>query len=656
MGSTRPQRPDLIDGRSGQRLLLQTDRCTIGTVSHELTIVTEFRESAPGPSEVTYCWYGHSDSDNCHSLLKLVEDNDRHLRNRYLGWVGDVGASRHSGRRLTEWTALTDSFSYWWMTLIAERSVWKTPAIMDALRLLALEEVITANPPDRLILISPDPQLRSSIQRLCDSYQIPFQWKMPLEDRGSSSSMPGRSRHIHPVFAALAMFARYTYRWWKLRRVTPADFVEHENSVMFATRTQYPTKPVDYAQKPNSIMWPSLQTLLRGEGIPNNWLEMHSHSGRSPRLSHWVQQLRQYDKHSSRDEVHVVLDSFLSTQVLLRATVAYLKLVLVFLRLGSRRVPNNLANRSWLWPLHADAWKQSMIGHVAVENLFWFVLFDKALEGVSPQRRGFYLSEGQSWEAAFINAWQRHGLGELVAVPHSTIRFWDLRYYPDIGVSSERDPFPRPAADFVAVNGPLARAVLNGPGLPPRSTVECEALRYQHLGSADRWTPCSQDPCQPLRVLLVADYLQTLNEAMIRVIREASPLLPSGTQFTMKPQPHGTVSDSLLEQLAMDVRDEAISQLVHDFDIALVSSGTSAVVDLYLLGIPVVIFQHDNNLDFSPLKGFAELPTVGTASELAQALEDAVNMSKPPARANNLLFLDPSLDRWRALVGAPLNN
>lgn len=656
MGSTRPQRPDLIDGRSGQRLPFQNDRCTIGTVSYEATIVTEFRESSPGPSEVTYCWYGHADSEHCRSLLKLVEESDQHLRNRYLGWVSDVGASRHSGRRLTEWTALTDSFSYWWMTLIAERSVWKTPAIIDALRLLALEEVITANQPDRLILVSPDPQLRSSIQHLCDSYQVPFQWKMPLEDRGSSNTRLDRRRHIHPVFAALTTFARYTFRWWKLRRVTPADFVDHENSVMFATRTQYPTRPVDYAQEPNSILWPNLQALLRSEGIPNNWLEMNSQSGRSPRLSHWVQQLRQYNKHSSQNEVHVVLDSFLSTQVLLRVTVTYLKLVLVFLRLGSRRVSSSLVNRPWLWPLHADAWKQSMIGHVAVENLFWFVLFDKALEGVSPQRRGFYLSEGQSWEAAFISAWQRHGLGDLVAVPHSTIRFWDLRCYPDTGATSERDAFPRPVANTVAVNGPLSRAVLNGPGLPPRSTVECEALRYQHLGSADRWTPCSQDSGQPLRVLLVTDYLQTLNEAMIRVIREASPLLQPGTQFTMKPQPYGTGSASLLEHLAMDVRDEAISQLVHDFDIALVSSSTSAVLDLYILGIPVVVFQHDNNLDFSPLKGSAELPTVGTAGELAQALEDAADMSEPPARANNLLFLDPSLDRWRVLVGAPPDN
>ncbi|MAG68948.1 MAG: hypothetical protein CL471_01410 [Acidobacteria bacterium] len=619
-------------------------------------LVLESSESAPTSFKAVYCWYGHTDPPNGHSLLKLVEENDERLRDKYLRWVSDVGESRHKGRRLTEWTALTESFSYWWMTLIAERSVWKTPAIIDALRLFALEEEIAANPPDRLILVSPDPQLRSSIQRLCDSYQVPFQWKMPLGSRGSSSTRPGRSRHIHPVFAALAMFARYTYRCWKLRLVTPANFVGHENSVMFATPTQYPTRPVDYDRRPHSILWPNLQTLLRGEDIPNNWLETHSPSGRSPRLSHWVQQLRQYDEHSSRDEVHVVLNSFLSTQVLLRVIVAYLKLVLVFLRLGSRRVPSNLANRPWLWPLHANAWKQSMIGHVAVENLFWFVLFDKALEGISPQRRGFYLSEGQSWEAAFVNAWQRHGLGELVAVPHSTIRFWDLRYYPDIGVSSERDTFPRPAADFVAVNGPLSRAALNGPLIPPRPTVECEALRYQHLGSADRWTPSSQASGQPLRVLLVADYLSEFNEAMIRVAGQAAPLLGPGTQFAIKRQPHGTIADSLLEQFQMDVHEEPISQLVHDYDVALVSGGTSAIVDLYVLGIPVVVFQHENNLDFSPLKGFAELPTVGTASELAQALGDAATMSTSPVRASDLLFLDLSLDRWRKLVGAPLGN
>lgn len=621
-------------------------------MAHGPTIITEFPESVPGPSKVTYCWNGHADSEDCRSLLKLIEENDKHLRNRYLEWVNDVGASRHRGRRLTEWTALTDSFSYWWMTPIAERSVWKTPAIIDALRLLALEEAIAAKPPNRLVLVGADPELRSSIQQLCEDNRISFRYKEPVGDGWASNTKSSRHSQVHPVFTALAMFARYTYRWWKLQRVSPADFIAHEDSVMFATRTQYPARPVDNAQSPNSIMWSNLSSLLDDEGIPNNWLEMHAQSGHAPRSSDWVQQLRQYGEPSS-NEVHVVLDSFLSTQVLFRVVATYLKLVLVYLRLGSNRVRNNLTNRPWLWPLHADSWKQSLIGHVAVENLFWFVLFDKALDSATPQQRGFYLLEGQSWEVAFINAWQRHGLGELIGVPHSTVRFWDLRNYPDIGTSHESEVFQRPVPDFVAANGPLAHANLNGPGIPTRQTVECEALRYQHLGKADGWTPSSRNPGQAPRVLLVADYLQTLNEAMISVVREAVPLLQPETQFTIKPQPHGIMTDSLLEQLAMDVRDEAISHLVHDFDVALVSSGTSAVVDLYVLGIPVVVFQHEDNLDFSPLKGFAELPTVGTAGELAQALDDAAKVSKPPVQASDLFFIDPALHRWMALVGAP---
>ncbi len=622
-------------------------------MSRDSSLVLVYGDSASTSSEVTYSWYGHTDFPNKLSLLNLVEENDECLRNRYLTWISGVGESLHKGKSLTEWTALTDSFSYWWMTLIAERSVWKTPAITDALRLLAIEEVIATKPPNHLVLLSRDPLIRSAIQQLCECYQVPFQWNRPTQEKRPDQMRSGKHRPIHPILATLAMYARYTYRWWKFRSVVPEDFIGNKNPVLFATRTQFSHQPGYDTQRPYSNSWSNLPILLDDEGIPSNWLEMHTWNSRTPLQPYRVQQLRHCDKQSSLSQVHTVLDSFLSARVLLRVSATYLRLVAIYLRLRPRRIRDNLANRPWLWHLHADAWKSSMVGCLAVENLIWFVLFDKALGCVAPQRRGFYLAEGQSWEAAFINAWYRHGLGELIAVPHSTVRFWDFRIFPDIGTSSEHSTYSRPAPDFVAVNGPLARSVLNGPGVPPRQTVECEALRYQHLDCANRWTSTKRSSDQPLRILLVADYLQDPNEAMIGLVREAVPLIQPGTQFTIKPQPNGKLSESLLKQLHVDVREEALSQLINDHDIALVSSGTSAVVDLYILGIPVVVFQYEDSLNFNPLKGFAELPTVGTATELVQALEDAANTTRPPIQAGDLLFLDPTLQRWMALVGMP---
>ena len=72
-----------------------------------------------------------------------------------------------------------------------------------------------------------------------------------------------------------------------------------------------------------------------------------------------------------------------------------------------------------------------MRGSAAVINLLWIELFDQALRDAPRQDKGFYLCENQGWERAFIHAWRKHGHGELIAVPHATVRFWDLRYFAD---------------------------------------------------------------------------------------------------------------------------------------------------------------------------------------------------------------------------------
>jgi surface carbohydrate biosynthesis protein (TIGR04326 family) len=294
-----------------------------------------------------------------------------------------------------------------------------------------------------------------------------------------------------------------------------------------------------------------------------------------------------------------------------------------------------------------------MVGHVAVENLFWFVLFDRALDVIPPQARGFYLFEGQSWEVAFVTAWKRRGLGELIAVPHSTIRFWDLRCFPDMRDSSGRGMYSCPIPDLVAVNGPLARSTLLGAEFPPERIVECEALRYQHLGVVERWRPRQRDPDQPMRVLMVTDYLKVITETMIRMAEEALPDLPAGTQIAIKAHPHSVFDAAALERLKLKVHQEQISQVFQDYDMAFVSSGSSAVVDLYVLGLPIIIFQFEDNLDFNPLKGFADLPTVGTSRELVQALMNTEVSVELTHEADDIFFLDPSLNRWNSLLNSP---
>jgi surface carbohydrate biosynthesis protein (TIGR04326 family) len=94
-----------------------------------------------------------------------------------------------------------------------------------------------------------------------------------------------------------------------------------------------------------------------------------------------------------------------------------------------------------------------------------------------------------------------------------------------------------------------------------------------------------------------------------------------------------------------------------DFDIAVAANCTSAAVDAFVAGLPVIIALDGDGLNLSPLRGQQGAHFVSTGAELAGALRTAglgASISSPD-RAE-FFFLNPDLPRWKRLlaVGAPI--
>src|SRR6266513_2814318 len=100
-----------------------------------------------------------------------------------------------------------------------------------------------------------------------------------------------------------------------------------------------------------------------------------------------------------------------------------------------------------LWPVLRGDWSDSMRGPAAVNNLLMIELFDEVLRSMPHQATGLYLCENQGWERAMIHAWRKHRHGRLIAVAHSTIRFWDLRYFTDPRTLHSEESHRIPRAD-----------------------------------------------------------------------------------------------------------------------------------------------------------------------------------------------------------------
>ena len=122
--------------------------------------------------------------------------------------------------------------------------------------------------------------------------------------------------------------------------------------------------------------------------------------------------------------------------------------------------------------------------------------------------------------ASLIHFWKKYGHGQLIAVPHSTIRYWDLRYFDDKNVWKLNDSFSQPIPDQIAVNGPLSWNSYKKANQPMDRMVKVEALRYLHLDKYKKFKLMNNEHFvikdRKINLLILGDIVQETTDAMLK--------------------------------------------------------------------------------------------------------------------------------------------
>jgi surface carbohydrate biosynthesis protein (TIGR04326 family) len=208
-----------------------------------------------------------------------------------------------------------------------------------------------------------------------------------------------------------------------------------------------------------------------------------------------------------------------------------------------------------------------------------------------------------------------------------------------------------PLPDQVALNGVAAMDAYQKGAYPIEDTVEVEALRYLYLENARAEpTPVSPPLNSSLRVLVLGDYLLSNTLLQMRLLEKSAQCLPVGFIIMIKPHPNCPVQPADYPGLRMEMTMEPVSKLLAECDVAYTSSLTTAAVDAYCAGVPVVSVSDPDTLNLSPLRGREGVFFVSTAAELASALVSAASVPRILAERQDFFTLDPKLPRWRKLL------
>ena len=621
-------------------------------------IVWDRDTDPPASPANVLCWSTFHERLGVTSVPRHVEDHADRLRSKYLAFIYDLGESELNGRRIVDHLNLGDGLSWWWLTLLAEKSPLKSPRIYCCIRLFALEEMLVERKPSDLQLVSADSQLADAMRTLCDNLNIPFAWrrepkrKERLSVRAIFHSLP------YPM-QGMAVLARHFLERWAFRRIAKPSWFSDANSVFMCSYFLHLDRSACEAGHFYSRQWGRLPELLHRAGRRTNWLQ---HFMRSPIVADsrtavdWV---RRFNRAADAEGNHAFLDTYLSLAVVIRAFTDWLRLNVVAWRL--RRIRSMFRPKGSalsLWPILRSDWWASVRGSIAATNCFWIELFDAALRSIPRQSAGFYLCENQGWERAMLHAWRKHGHGEIIGVQHATAPFWHLYYFDDPRNWSSMETCRMPMPDRVAVNGPDAWKAFLTAGYPVDELVKAEALRYIDLATHDAAllenaaAKAANGAASDLNVLILGDMIPSTMDRFLTLVEDACELLPSGHSFTFKPHPGYHVELSAYLRLRVHETTEPLDRIVGDYDIIIAANSTSAAVEAFVVGVPAIIMLDGLGLNLSPLRGKPDVEFVSTPEQLAGALARAKPLEGLFPKHQEMFYLDAALPRWRQLLAS----
>jgi surface carbohydrate biosynthesis protein (TIGR04326 family) len=619
----------------------------------DTVLIWDANEPHPSGNHTTVLWRGFSDgaSPDIVSIPQLIEENADAIRASYLAWVYELGELRLQGRRLIDHLQLRPGFSYWWMTLFVEKGNYsKSPQITDAIRLLAFTDWAAGNSIARITLVSANQPLAKCLRGWCKKTGIQFEWQR-LHKPVESLSWVRRTYAALPLpLQALVWLVSYLKARWPLRGVGLQSWRQTEGRTTFVSYLFNLVPEAAKVGRYESRYWTQLPDAMLNDCSKTNWLHLYMKDELLPDAHQAANIISRFNDAGRGAQNHVTLDTFLGVRVVLRALKDWGQLVWHGKRLQPL-ISSAAQDAPDLWPLFVGDWRQSMSGITALSNTLNLSLFEAAMQFLPRQEVGVYLQENQGWEFALIHAWKDAAQGRLIGTPHSSVRFWDLRYFFDPRSYLRDGKTPLPLPDQIALNGQAATDAYLAGSYPVEDLIQVEALRYLYLNDAKvRPIAPVSSSSHRLRLLVLGDYLASQTRLQMRLLAQAATSLPAGTIITVKPHPACPIRAEDYPGLQMTIVTEPIANVLAECDVAYTSAVTSAAVDAYCVGLPVVSVLDPTTLNMSPLRGYDHVFYASTADEVIRRLNSALTAPRADAIRGDLFTVDTTLSRWRQLL------
>jgi surface carbohydrate biosynthesis protein (TIGR04326 family) len=601
------------------------------------------------------------DAANTLSIPSYIEKFSLEIRQEYLKFVFSLGHSTVKKKSIQSQLALNSEFSFWWTSLISQKCNYsKSPELNNIIKFIGFKHWAAKKNITSIHLYSSNKDLGKTFKLFCKATDIKFSFiSLNKNKLKSNRTFVNRAYHKLPMMLQATIWAViYAIERWNLKGINLSEWKHSNSKVMIMSYLLHLDPSKFQVGEHQSGFWGPLPKLLNKDGENISWIHIYEKNSLIPSTKDAAKSIKNFSKNS--EDIHVVLETFLSFSLLFKSGFDWFKLMKRGYPISKKlEAPHNITiNHSEILPMIKKDFNKSIFGQEGLRNIITFHLLNSALRHLPNQNLGILPCEFQPQELSFTYLFKKFGHKNLVANCHSTIRFWDLRYHFDKNIFTDKSQNCMPLPDYVSVNGQNMHDALRQSNFDDKKIIQVEALRYLYLEDTKNFSTYKIKKLKnSIDLLVMGDYLMENNIFLLESLRDA--ILTSKFRFniTFKYHPACPVNEDDFPGVTFHQTSGNMVNLLSKSDIALAGNVTSASVDAICYGIPVVSLLDGKKLNMNPLRGQAGAFFASSPIELCFILENYERMLTNDLNEvkSDYFNLDSSLTRWKKLMKSCLN-
>ncbi len=576
------------------------------------------------------------------SIPYELEVNAKKYRDRYLDLINSLSRVSLNGKEIDSLFEIENGFSLWWMNLTFEKNYGKSDLLSDAVKLIVLESYLKEFEVTKIFYSENTSDKLINHFKNCSSSISGFEAGDNKRKRKVYKSLFRiHYKQIIPLtILGLVAFFRY---------ISFCGGVHFQRKAIIWNRSDvhffdyfFHLLPGKEADQFESAYWGPLLSLIRNKKEPVTFSHIYIPDSKSCKIANVRKKIKSFNEKSGEFIKHNLVEE-LSFTIVLKVFYKYFKFNFIYLlflsfRLKSKINSEDLRLSLFLW----SELSNSLIGTISIQNLFTFYLIQRIVKKTKVGTKLIYLLENQSWEKALVYLWKREVNGKTIGVAHATVRFWDLRYSYDKRQSGFQFDQCRP--DKISYNGSLAKKQLIDLGYTKDLLISSEALRFTQLKSLN----FDNTKGKRKRVIVVfTDYLYSVSQFQLELIQKTE--LSNRYSIIVKPHPACPLDPTCFLKLNFELNYESSGKLLQRASIVFTSNITSAALEAYYLGIPVISSRDPRELNYSPLFGLKGSRFVSSHLELEKNVQEIERMPVIP-KPKNILYLSGKLSKWKEIL------